>query len=480
MSEYSKQRHLEIAIIGNLIQRRLFISLMDSLIAIGIKDKCFTSADTKGAWVAVNNLFKTNNSEWSKSGLADDIEIRSVIFNHIPKAELIKYKPDQFSFEYTENMARKIVSTADMRGFKTMLHGINIQANKCDDADTAMLLTKRMFDEWQRSGERRTTAIDIESVAEVLKQSHIQAREDRIKKAEISGKGLSVPWECLNKCYNGMAVGLHIVAARPSEGKTTVAINISRHWRNMRVKHAFISLDMPIDETVKRYGCLDIQQSYSHMNNGYANLEEIDRFKNAIMSYRDSMYLYDCSELSAVDRAIREAHANGAEAVIIDYLQLIYVTGNSNPWVSIRESVAMLKRIARDLGIRIVLLAQLNRQGVRDGREPELHDIEGGGFIEQAASTVTTIGRDRQVCEAWNENPPVMMTGGNKALSHWLRPVWVDMLKNQTGAIGKFPFVMWCPFYGLTEGNLEGTPNKTNNTHMFEVVTDIDYCRAFN
>lgn len=474
MSEYSKQRHQEIAILGNLINPRFFVTLMDSLTTAGITEASFRHQDTREAWSAVNRLFISNGETWRKNRMSDDIEIRASIFEHLDKSEVVTYVPQKFTFESARNMARLIVSKADLYSFKKTVRTIESRVNTCSDSDTAVLLTRRLIDEWERSGARKTESADIEAVATELKSSQTEAMKCRRNSSPIINKGLTVPWSCLDTCYDGLAVGLHIIAARPSEGKTTLAINLSRHWRNMNIKHAFISLDMPINETVKRYGCLDIKQPYSRMSNGYSNPTEIDRFNKAVNSYKESMFLYDCPELTAVEMAIRESYHNGAQTIIVDYLQLIYSETARNEYDCIRESVKLLKRVAQNLKIPIILLAQLNRQGVRDGREPELHDIQGGGIIEQAASSVLTIGRDKQVCAEWNLNPPLKLAGGNKLLAPWLRPVWITILKNQTGPIGKYPFVMACPHYGLFEGNVNGTPLKDNNEHMFYDESHID------
>lgn len=473
MSTDKKQRRLETGFISSLFYPRWFMTIMDGALNAGVTEACFRQNDTRSAWLAIANLHKMRGAEWKKVRHADDIAIKTAAEETLKPIELEKAKPETFSLDTVNGMARDLVSEAEKHSFKAALETSMKMITDCADVQTAVLLSRQAISRWENTANVRNSAVDIPAVGAGLADGYKRATDDRLAGLTVLPKGLPMPWGVLNEYYNGLKNGLHVVAARPSEGKTGLAINLSAFWRERGIKHAFISLDMPVDEAVKRYGCLETEMTDKHLSNGYASYEDIDRYREAISSYRESVYLYESPELSTVEMAIREAHHAGARSAIIDYLQLIQVKCCKNKWDAIIAATASLKQMTRELKIPIIVLAQLNRQGVRDGREPELHDIEGGGFIEQAAATVMTIGRDKTVCEQWAICPPVQLTGGHEPLAKWLRPVWLNLLKNQQGAIGKFPFVMFCPFFALRPGNHKAIPEKgASNAVFFSEVND--------
>lgn len=476
MATDKKQRKLETALLASMFYPRFFMAIMDAVVKTGLTESGFMHADTRAAWMAVTALHKLRGDDWRKIGTADDVAIKIAVEETVNFHELDAARPELFSIQAVETLARQLVTSAEKHGFKQTLKTAVEMVDKCSDVQSAVILSRQAIGRWENTAVIRNGAVNIEDIADKLSEGHVEAHNTRKAGGRVVTKGLQLPWGVMNDCYNGLRNGLHVVAARPSEGKTCLAINISGFWRFNRIKHAFITLDMPIDEAVKRYGCYETELSDKHMATGYASEQEIAAYRESIKAYRDVVYLYESPELTAVEMAIREAVHNGAQAAIIDFLQLIFVTGVKSKWDSIQAATGTLKQLTRELKIPIIVLAQLNRQGVRDGREPELHDIEGGGFIEQAASTVLTMGRDKAVCEYWVAHTPTHLTGGNANLAPWLRPVWFNLLKNQTGPIGKFPFVMYCPFYVLRPGNVKGVACGGNNLQFFDTVND-DYRR---
>lgn len=472
MSTDKKQRRLETGFIASLFYPRWFMAVMDGALNAGLNESCFRQADTRAAWLAITALHTARGQEWRKKRSADDIAVKTAAEETLKPSELEKAKPEAFSLDAVHAMACSLVSESEKHSFKSALETSMKMISDCADVQTAVLLSRQAISRWENTACVRNSAVDIPKVGAGLAEGYKRSTDDRIAGLKVLPKGLPMPWGVLNEYYNGLKNGLHVIAARPSEGKTGFAINLSAFWRENGIKHAFISLDMPVDEAVKRYGCFETELTDKRLSNGLASYEDIERYKEAIASYRDAVYLYESPELSTVEMAIREAHHAGARSAIIDYLQLIQVKGCKNKWDAIIAATASLKQMTRELKIPIIVLAQLNRQGVRDGREPELHDIEGGGFIEQAAATVMTMGRDKTVCEQWAINPPTQLTGGHEPLAKWLRPVWLNLLKNQQGAIGKFPFVMFCPFFALRPGNHKAAGDGKNNGSFFSEVND--------
>jgi replicative DNA helicase len=133
-----------------------------------------------------------------------------------------------------------------------------------------------------------------------------------------------------------------------------------------------------------------------------------DRLKKAPIYIDDASAMLDVIELRARARRMRREHK--IEILIIDYLQLMKpVGGNRN---TTRENdVAMIsggiKGLAKELGIPIVVLAQLNRQAEQTGQRPKLSHLRESGAIEQDADVVALLHRDRDL-----ENTPGEQRGG--------------------------------------------------------------------
>ena len=444
-----KQRRLELSLLACLTSGRMFVPIMDACGKYGLSDACFRCSDSRAAWSAVLALFKSNESKWRADKWADDVALKMAIEETVEHRELSECKPDNPTQYFAEDLAKTIVALSEKYALKQAIAAAGDTVESCVDVQTALLLVRQALGRFEQDNTLRNSSIDIAAVGDELAEGYHEARRTYESGEPVVAKGLHTPWSVLNGYYNGMKVGLNLVAARASEGKTALAINLSGFWRQRHIKHAFISLDMPCEEAVKRYGCFETELTDKYLSNGKASSADIERHRAAIHSYKESVYLYDNPWLSAVEMSIREAHQNGAQTAIVDYLQLVRVKGCRNKWDAVIEATASLKELSKELKIPLVLLAQLNRQGVRDGREPELHDIEGGGFIEQAASSVITITRDKEVMEIWKNSPPLHLVGSACGLAPWIRPVWLNLMKNQNGAIGKFPFVMYCPFFAL-------------------------------
>ena len=478
MKNDKQQRLMELALLSGLCKSpRLFVPMMDECLKFGMTDACFRSGDTRSAWIAVNVLFKANGVEWRAKRTSDDIALRMAIEETVDRKELDGGGLESVNLGTVADIAKLLVNGAEKFAFKKAIEDSARQVDDCFDVQTALMMTRQKLSQWERTASVRNNSINIGTVADELSVGYHAASAARANGEEVQPNGLQAPWKIMNECYNGFKEGLNFVCARPSEGKTALAINMSAFWKQRKVKHAFISLDMPKKESVKRYGTFETEITDKHLATGHGTAQQIEAHNAAIKSYEDFMFLYDCPQLSSIEMAIRESVHNGAQTIIIDYLQNIRVKGCKNKWESITKAVESLEDMSkRELKIPMIVLAQLNRQGVRDNREPELHDIEGGGFIEQAASIVTTINRDKGVCEVWKNNPPAHLCGGRDGLARWLRPVWVEILKNQNGAIGKFPFVMYCPFFALRPANFDATPDTGRDvcatTPFFDSIND--------
>ncbi|HMM56722.1 MAG: replicative DNA helicase [Xanthomonadales bacterium PRO7] len=214
--------------------------------------------------------------------------------------------------------------------------------------------------------------------------------------------GLATGFADLDELTSGLQpTDLIIVAARPSMGKTTLAVNIAEHAAiKSRKAVAIFSMEMSASQLAFRLisslGRIDQQ----HLRNG--NLEEEDwpRVTSAITLLSETKILIDDtpslspSELRARARRLKRQFDIGL--IVVDYLQLMAVPGNKeNRATEISEISRSLKALAKELNIPVIALSQLNRSlEQRTDKRPVMADLRESGAIEQDADVILFIYRD--------------------------------------------------------------------------------------
>ncbi len=236
---------------------------------------------------------------------------------------------------------------------------------------------------------------------------------------EMQGKdivGLETGFSKLDKITSGLQKGdLIIIAARPSMGKTTLAMNLveymATHHSNEPRPVVVFSLEMPTEQLVLR-----LISSFSHIDltrvrNGALTDADWQSFNQAVNALENSVILVDetpsitPTEIRAKSRRIKREHPDLA-LIVVDYLQLMSAQSNAenNRVQEISEISRSLKSLAKELNIPIIALSQLNR-GVETrskenkGRIPQMADLRDSGAIEQDADIIIFIYRD----EVYNE-----------------------------------------------------------------------------
>ena len=214
---------------------------------------------------------------------------------------------------------------------------------------------------------------------------------------------------------DALTTGLHpsdfiILAARPSMGKTALALNIAQNIALRGTKEgeepkrvAYFSLEMSSDQLVQRMICAEA-------NAGMGRKEE-DSEKEAALWSRlwaaagrlDEAHIYidDTPGLSILDlrsRARRLQAEGGLDIIVIDYLQLMQGYGrknNDNRQQEVTEISRGLKALARELGIPVLALSQLSRSvELRQSKQPMLSDLRESGSLEQDADIVMFLYRE--------------------------------------------------------------------------------------
>jgi replicative DNA helicase len=200
------------------------------------------------------------------------------------------------------------------------------------------------------------------------------------------------------------ASDLIIVAARPSVGKTSLALNIAEHAAVREGKTVGVfSLEMSKEQLIQRLLSSVANIDSQRMRSGF--LEEMDfaRIAPAMQSLSDApMFIDDTPSISTMElrtKARRLQAERGLDLLIVDYLQLMQATSNSrdsNRVQEVSEISRGLKSLARELKVPVIALSQLSRQPeMRESREPRLSDLRESGAIEQDADLVLFLWRER-------------------------------------------------------------------------------------
>ncbi|XZE51357.1 replicative DNA helicase [Planctomycetaceae bacterium SH139] len=208
--------------------------------------------------------------------------------------------------------------------------------------------------------------------------------------------------------FDDMTGGLHnneliILAARPSMGKTALAMNMAQHAAiEGNAPVLFLSLEMSAIELADRMLCSLARVNGHRLRNG--TISNDDRIRLSEMANQISnapLYVDDSpsrtvSEIAAAARRIKRRHDNNIGMIVIDYLQLIEP---DNPRDPRQEQVAKiarrLKGMARELEVPVLCLSQLNRQA-EDSKDhrPRLSHLRESGAIEQDADVVMFVHRE--------------------------------------------------------------------------------------
>ncbi|HEV2198533.1 MAG TPA: replicative DNA helicase [Bryobacteraceae bacterium] len=217
--------------------------------------------------------------------------------------------------------------------------------------------------------------------------------------------GLSTGFTKFDEMTSGMHGGeLIIIAARPSMGKTALALNIAQHVAThpkIRKPVAVFSLEMSAASLLTRLLCAGARVDQHKFRVGHLNAEARRRLQVALAELTEApLFIDDTAGVHLMDihaklRRVKAQH--GLSLVVIDYLQLMSGRGraeNRNQEVSAISRG--LKQMAKELDVPFVVLSQLSRASeTRQGdHKPQLSDLRDSGSIEQDADLVAFIFRE--------------------------------------------------------------------------------------
>jgi len=219
-----------------------------------------------------------------------------------------------------------------------------------------------------------------------------------------SQRGVMTGYKELDRMTNGLKGGeMFVLAARPSMGKTSFAMNIVENIAvESGIPCAVFSLEMTSQQLVHRLLCARGKLSMQNLQGGLLSKDDYRRLAQAATDLKGSEIIIDdtpgLSILELRAKARRYKQQYGIKAIAIDYLQLLVSNSpkaRDNRQVEIAEISAGTKALAKELDLPIIVLAQLNRAvESRKGGRPMLSDLRESGSIEQDADMVGLLTRD--------------------------------------------------------------------------------------
>lgn len=258
-------------------------------------------------------------------------------------------------------------------------------------------------------------------------------RLENLQKHEGAMRGVPTGFPALDTMLSGLQKSdLIILAARPSIGKTTLALDIARQ---SAIRHktpvGFFSLEMSSQQLVDRMLAAQAGVNSWRLRTGKISKDdEYERLQAGIAELSDApIYIDDKSSntvLAMRSTARRMKMEKGLGLIVIDYLQLIIPTttgANVSTVQQVTEISRALKGMARELDVPVLALSQLSRAVEQRGGRPRLSDLRDSGSIEQDADVVMFIHREDMV--------------GNRTGSERNNVAEILIEKHRNGPVGK-------------------------------------------
>ncbi|OGF61753.1 replicative DNA helicase [Candidatus Giovannonibacteria bacterium RIFCSPLOWO2_01_FULL_44_40] len=316
----------------------------------------------------------------------------TTLVNSVPTASNAAY--------YAEIIRKKKI----LRDLITISHEIS-QMGYQESEDVGLLMDeaeKRIFSISQRS-----LIKGFEPVAGALEEAW--ERIDRLHKGAGALRGIPTGFKQLDNKLSGLQESdLVVLAARPSLGKTALAMDIARHvslYENIPV--GIFSLEMSRGQLVDRLIAAEANVDAWRLRTGQLSpdSDDFERIRDAMDKLSKApLFIDDEASINILQmraKARRLQAEKGLGLIIVDYLQLMVPRIQSDSMVQqITEISRSLKALARELKIPVLALSQLNRAvESRPNKKPQLSDLRESGAIEQDADVVMFIYREDLVKE---------------------------------------------------------------------------------
>ena len=385
----------EMALLGSIMLRpETLPEIMDLLVP-----EAFYSTKHKTVFVAMVDLYKkqepidllTLSSRLKELGDLDRVGGESFlaeIVNSVPSSSNAEHYADIVQKKY---LMRRLIEAAEGIG--------NLGYD--EEAEIAELLDKaekKLFDVTSKNASGKYVALK-DAMPEAMD------RLDRLHKSGNEIRGIGTGFKDLDFKLSGLQNSdLIILAARPSMGKTSLALDIARHAAvKSNVPTVIFSLEMSTHQLVDRMLAAESRVDAWKLRTGKLNLEEefgritdaLDPLSKAPL-FIDDQAANNILKMRAIVRRLK--HEKKLGLVVVDYLQLmapVQTKGGDNVVQQITEISHSLKQLAKEFDVPVLALSQLSRAVESRGGRPRLSDLRDSGSIEQDADVVMFIHREQ-------------------------------------------------------------------------------------
>lgn len=251
---------------------------------------------------------------------------------------------------------------------------------------------------------------DILRISESRVQSNSVTIKDLVKtaigtiedyhKRQGALTGVGTGFADLDRMTSGLHPGeMIVIAARPSMGKTSLAMNIAEAVAiEQRLPVGVFSLEMTAESLVLRMLCSRSRVNMRSVRDGFLAERDFPKLTGAASKLASApLFIDDSSGLSILQlraKARRMHQQHGVKLFVIDYLQLLHSTAlrAENRQQEIADISNGIKSLAKELSVPVIVLSQLNRELEKDkNRKPRLSDLRESGAIEQDADVVALL-----------------------------------------------------------------------------------------
>jgi len=319
------------------------------------------------------------------------------LMSNVPSTVNVKHYAD---IVYKKFVLRSLIDASE---------SIATLAYEENDQDVAQVL-----DIAEKSIFRVSSSLNVKNDFTTIKQSLVETWEtiERLRDNKEEIRGVPTGFHDLDELLAGLQKSdLIILAARPSMGKTTFALDIARNVALSGKTVGIFSLEMSSQQLVQRMlsaesrvDAWSIRTGHGLSDHHFSVLQEAASRLQKAPIYIDDQAGNSIVKMRAVARRLKSE--NGLSLIVVDYLQLMTTSKNYDNMVNqVTEISRSLKQLARELDVPVLALSQLSRAVETRGGRPRLSDLRDSGSIEQDADLVMFIHReDRYKEQAEKDN----------------------------------------------------------------------------
>jgi len=340
--------------------------------------------------------------------------------------ELIDRVPSSTNAEYYADIVgnkfalRKLINAGD--------YLTNLGFDEARDIEETLDLAEKKVFEATESPK----AAEFMNIKDILPE--VWETMERLHESKGEMRGVPTGFNGLDKKLNGFQKSdLVILAARPSMGKTSLALDIARKAAvNGKARIGFFSLEMSAQQLVDRMLAAESQVDLWKIRTG-KNLTETD-----FTAIREGMSRLSQAPIFIDDKpgnsilamratARRLSKQHGLDMILVDYLQLMTTSRNFDSIVNQTTEISRsLKSLARELDVPVIALSQLSRAVESRGGKPRLSDLRDSGAIEQDADVVMFIHKERNEDGGGYENQAQILIEKHRNGATGIVPMYFD------------------------------------------------------